>query len=44
VPTDSGLPEYETMLAAYHAAFAPELRAMVEALPIRKGDRVLDLA
>lgn len=39
-----GVPEYATTLAAYHAAFAPELRAMVASLPIAEGDRVLDMA
>ena len=49
-PTDDGgapgegVPDYEPMLAAYHRAFAAELRATIEALPIREGDRVLDLA
>jgi len=38
------VPDYESMLAAYHAAFSGELRAMVAGLPIREGDRVLDLA
>ena len=38
------LPDYEPMLADYHRAFAKELRAMVGSLPIREGDRVLDLA
>jgi ubiquinone/menaquinone biosynthesis C-methylase UbiE len=39
-----GIPEYAATLAAYHAAFAPELRSMVESLPIPSGGRVLDLA
>ncbi|HWE37350.1 MAG TPA: methyltransferase domain-containing protein [Isosphaeraceae bacterium] len=40
----AGVPEYATTLAAYHAAFAAELRAMVESLPIAEGDHVLDMA
>ena len=32
------------MLGAYHRAFASELRAMVESLPIREGQTVLDMA
>jgi ubiquinone/menaquinone biosynthesis C-methylase UbiE len=38
------LPGYAPTLLAYHRAFAEELRATVAALPIRPGDRVLDLA
>jgi ubiquinone/menaquinone biosynthesis C-methylase UbiE len=38
------LPDYAPMLADYHRAFAPELRAMVASLPLRAGDRVLELA
>lgn len=38
------LPAYEPMLAAYHGAFAPELRAMLATLPIADGARVLDMA
>ncbi|MBX6315754.1 MAG: class I SAM-dependent methyltransferase, partial [Isosphaeraceae bacterium] len=38
------LPDYEPVLAAYHAAFAPELRRMIGALPLKRGDRVLDVA
>ena len=38
------VPSYEPMLAAYHRAFAAELRAMVAALPITKGQTVLDMA
>jgi SAM-dependent methyltransferase len=40
----AGVPEYATTLAAYHAAFAAELRAMVASLPIAEGDLVLDMA
>lgn len=39
-----GLPDYEPLLAAYHHAFAPELKAMIDALPIREGDVVLEAA
>lgn len=38
------LPEYAFALAAHHAAFADELKAMVASLPIKPGDHVLDLA
>ena len=38
------LPDYAPMLADYHRAYAKELGAMVDALPIRPGDRVLELA
>ncbi|MFO0958114.1 MAG: class I SAM-dependent methyltransferase [Isosphaeraceae bacterium] len=38
------LPDYEPMLAAYHRAFAEELRGIVHALPIREGQLVLDMA
>ena len=38
------LPDYEPMLASYHRAFATELRAMVETLPILEGSLVLDIA
>ena len=38
------LPDYAAMLASYHRAFAPELRRMIETLPLARGDRVLDLA
>lgn len=44
MPTSAGLPDYEPMLAAYHRAFAPELREMIAGLPIRDGDRVVELA
>lgn len=42
--TEDKLPDYEPMLAAYHRALGPELRAMIDALPIAEGARVLDLA
>ena len=32
------------MMADYHRAFAPELKAIIESLPIRRGERVLDFA
>ena len=38
------LPSYEPMLAAYHRAFAVELRAMIGVLPIAAGQTVLDMA
>jgi ubiquinone/menaquinone biosynthesis C-methylase UbiE len=38
------LPGYEPMLAAYHRAFASELRGIVHALPISQGQAVLDMA
>src|SRR4051812_27460889 len=36
------LPEYAQELAAFHRAFAPELQAMVDALPIHSPLRILD--
>jgi ubiquinone/menaquinone biosynthesis C-methylase UbiE len=41
---NEGIPDYAASLASYHAAFAPELREMIEALPIGRGARVLDVA
>jgi ubiquinone/menaquinone biosynthesis C-methylase UbiE len=41
---DDALPDYEPMLASYHAAFALELEAMVGTLPIWPGDLVLEMA
>ena len=38
------VPDYAPLLAAYHRAFAAELEAMVGSLPIRPGDRLLELA
>jgi SAM-dependent methyltransferase len=38
------LPAYAPMLSAYHRACADELRAIVAALPIKDGDRVMDMA
>jgi ubiquinone/menaquinone biosynthesis C-methylase UbiE len=40
----SSVPAYESMLAAYHRGFAPELRAMIKTLPISFGQSVLDMA
>lgn len=40
----AALPSYEPMLAAYHRAFATELRAMIGALPIAQGQTILDMA
>jgi ubiquinone/menaquinone biosynthesis C-methylase UbiE len=44
-PTEQStdLPDYAPMLAAYHRAHAAELRAMVDDLPVRPGDNVLDM-
>jgi SAM-dependent methyltransferase len=42
--TADQVPDYAPMLADYHRAFAAELRAMVAGLPVREGDRVLDVA
>lgn len=42
--TTAGLPDYEPMLAAYHRAFAPELQEMIAGLPIREGDKVVEMA
>lgn len=39
-----GLPGYQKGLGAYHKAFAHELRAMIDGLPVPRGARVLDLA
>jgi ubiquinone/menaquinone biosynthesis C-methylase UbiE len=41
-PTD--LPDYEPMLAAFHAAFRRELRAMIDQLPVPAGAEVIDVA
>gem|GEM_PF-231076 len=37
-------PHYEARLGAYHRAFAPELQAILDALPLGAGMRVLDFA
>ena len=39
-----GLPDYSSMMAAYHRAFAPELKAIIKSLSIRPGQLVLDFA
>jgi ubiquinone/menaquinone biosynthesis C-methylase UbiE len=44
VKTTHDVPSYEPMLAAYHRAFAPELRALVATLPLAEGNTVLDMA
>ena len=44
MPTAASLPDYEPMLAAYHRAFAPELREIIAGLPIREGDKVVEIA
>ena len=41
---EESVPGYEPMLAAYHRAFAAELREIVHSLPIAKGQTVLDMA
>src|SRR5688572_22176489 len=38
------LPEYDDQLSAFHEAFAPELQAIIDELPLRPDMRVLDLA
>jgi len=40
----AALPDYARQLAAYHRAYCVELREMLGALPLKDGDRVLDLA
>lgn len=40
----SSLPDYADLLLAFHAAYAGPLREVVGYLPIRAGDRVLDVA
>lgn len=42
--SESDVPAYEPMLAAYHRAYASELRAMVQSLPLTEGQAVLDMA
>ena len=43
-PGKQKLPAYARMMAHYHRAFAADLKAIIEGLPIRRGDRVLDFA
>ncbi len=43
LPSDA-LPPYAAQLAAQHRACAPMLRRMIAELPLRPGDRVLDMA
>jgi hypothetical protein len=38
------LPGYAPTLRAYHRAFERELRELIAGLPLRRDDRVLDLA
>ncbi len=38
------MPFYASQMAAYHSAFAPELRAMIESLPVPDSSKVLDIA
>lgn len=42
--TAAKLPGYAGMLTDYHRAYAKELKAMIAGLPVRAGDRVLELA
>jgi ubiquinone/menaquinone biosynthesis C-methylase UbiE len=44
VSSSAGLPSYTPLLTSQHRAFEPEFRAIVASLPVRSGDRVLDLA
>ena len=44
MPETEDLPSYEPLLASYHSAFATELEAMIAALPIQAGDRILEMA
>ncbi|GAC1352270.1 MAG: hypothetical protein NVS3B20_08260 [Polyangiales bacterium] len=39
-----GLPDYDQQLTSFHRAFAPELKRMVDALPLTRAMKVLDLA
>jgi SAM-dependent methyltransferase len=41
---ERSLPSYEGQLSGFHRAFARELQAIVDGLPIESGMRVLDLA
>lgn len=44
-PASTGdLPAYDQQLAVFHLAFQRELEAIVNDLPLKSGDRVLDLA
>ncbi len=38
------LPDYAPMLAAYHRGFSRQLRRMIDALPLRTGMTILDMA
>ena len=40
----SPLPDYASMLRAYHRGFAVELEAMIATLPIEPGQRILEVA
>jgi ubiquinone/menaquinone biosynthesis C-methylase UbiE len=42
--TERSLPEYDGQLSEFHQAFARELQAIVNELPLSSGMRVLDLA
>jgi ubiquinone/menaquinone biosynthesis C-methylase UbiE len=41
---DSKLPRYAELLFALHEEFAPELMKVISQLPLKSGDRVLDVA
>ncbi len=43
-PAQPRLPAYAGMMAAYHQAFAPELKAIIDELPLDRARRVLDFA
>ena len=43
VTTAADLPDYAPQIAAFHRAFAPELRAVVASLPLNPQMRVLDV-
>ncbi len=42
--SDSDVPEYQSMLGAYHSAFEVELKGMIADLPVKGGDRGVELA
>lgn len=44
MPAAEKLPDYAPMLSDFHRAYAVELKAMIASLPIRAGDRVLEMA
>src|SRR4051812_4652133 len=44
LPPQRDLPEYASELHAYHRAHAVELRQIISDLPLKPGQRVLDVA